>query len=406
MNKRQLRDTLFRQRTIQNVVFCILAAMLLAILGGRMGWSNMLTTMTATGYSLMANVVLSLLAVVVISGAWAALMQEFGIVYALEKTLGRVVGWVYGLPGKSLLGALLSFLSDTPVVAGLAADPEFVSPFRRYQLAGFIHFATSFGMGLVLVVFMMGIDYPKEYGMSLSQCACIGLLASFFASALTTRLQNWWLQRVDPSLANFVRPSKMPDKPSQDGGRIDAKKTESHIRKIKQSFFSRVLDSIIDGGKSGFALGLAIAPGIMVVSTIVFMVTFGAGADGYDGGAYQGVPLLPWAAGKVDFVFAWLFGLEHAELLSFPITALASVGASIGQLPQYVAQGMLDPNAACVLTAMGVAWSGFLPVYSSIMDSAGLRSQAGICMVVHFISGLLSGIAAHWLYIAYVFLVQ
>ena len=162
-----------------------------------------------------------------------------------------------------------------------------------------------------------------------------------------------------------------------------------------------MLDSIIDGGKSGFALGLAIAPGIMVVSTLVFMVTFGPGENGYDGGAYQGVPLLPWVAGKADFVFQWLFGFEHAELLSFPITALASVGASIGQLPQYVAQGLLDPNAACVLTAMGIAWSGFLPVYSSIIDAAGLRQYTGICIIIHLLSGLLAGIAAHWLFILY-----
>lgn len=399
MNKKKLRDIVLRRRTIQNVMFCILATILLGILGGRMGWSNMLSTMTSTGYSLMVNVVLSLLAVVVISGAWAALMQEFGIIYALEKTLGRVVGWIYGLPGKSLFGALLSFLSDTPVVAGLATDPKFVAPFRRYQVAGFIHMATSFGMGLVLMVFMMGIDYPEEYGVQLTTCATIGILASFAASAVTTRLQNWWLLKSDPSLANPML-QNMPEPTLEEVHERSA----SHIQKYKQSFFSRVLDSIIDGGKSGFSLGLAIAPSIMVVSTLVFMVTYGPGPDGYDGGAGQGVPLLPWVAGKADFIFKWLFGFEHAELLSFPITALASVGASIGQLPQYISAGLLDPNAACVLSAMGIAWSGFLTVYSSIMDSAGLRAQTGMCMAIHFLSGLLSGIAAHWLFYLYTLL--
>ena len=40
------------------------------------------------------------------------------------------------------------------------------------------------------------------------------------------------------------------------------------------------------------------------------MLTFGAGANGYDGSPYQGVELLPWLANKIDFLFAWLFGFK------------------------------------------------------------------------------------------------
>ena len=68
--------------------------------------------------------------------------------------------------------------------------------------------------------------------------------------------------------------------------------------------FTRILNSLLDGGKSGVEVGVAIIPGVLIISSLVMMLTFGAGADGtYDGSAYQGVELLPLLAGKINVVF-------------------------------------------------------------------------------------------------------
>lgn len=75
--------------------------------------------------------------------------------------------------------------------------------------------------------------------------------------------------------------------------------------------FIRLLNAMLDGGRSGVDVGIAIIPGVLIISTFVMMFTFGAGAEGaYDGSAYQGVELLPWLANKIGFVFDWLFGFQ------------------------------------------------------------------------------------------------
>ncbi len=43
----------------------------------------------------------------------------------------------------------------------------------------------------------------------------------------------------------------------------------------KGGVFLRFLNSILDGGKSGVSLGLAIIPGVLIISTFVMILTFG-----------------------------------------------------------------------------------------------------------------------------------
>ena len=144
------------------------------------------------------------------------------------------------------------------------------------------------------------------------------------------------------------------------------------IEEEKKGPFLRTLNAMLDGGKSGVEIGLSIIPGVLIISTIVMMVTFGASLDGtYTGSAYEGVPLLPWLAGKIDFVFKWLFGFVHPELIAFPITALGAVGAAIGLVPAFDASGLIDGNAIAVFTAMGMCWSGFLSTHTGMLDSLG-----------------------------------
>jgi len=163
-------------------------------------------------------------------------------------------------------------------------------------------------------------------------------------------------------------------------------------------FFLRGLNSILDGGKLGVDLGLAIIPGVLIISTFVMMLTFGPGADGYSGKAYEGIALLPHLAQKVNFIFDWLFGFKNPELIAFPITSLGAVGASLGLIPKFQNAGLIDGNAIAVFTAMGMCWSGFLSTHTAMLDSLGYRKLTDKALLSHTIGGLLAGISAHWIF--------
>ena len=153
------------------------------------------------------------------------------------------------------------------------------------------------------------------------------------------------------------------------------------------------------GGKNGVELGLQIIPGVLIITTIVILLTFGPGPEGYTGASSQGVPVLPWLAGKVHWLFEWLFGFSSMELIAFPMTALGAVGAALGLLPTFNAAGILDGNAVAVFTAIGMCWSGFLSTHAAMLDSLGYRKLIGKAIGAHTIGGLCAGIAAHWLYV-------
>ena len=123
----------------------------------------------------------------------------------------------------------------------------------------------------------------------------------------------------------------------------------------------RAMSSLIDGGKDGVQLGLAIIPGVLIICTIVMMLSNGAGEGGvYTGAAYEGVYFLPWLAGKIDFIITPLFGFTHMEALSVVATSLASAGASMSLVAGLLQGGLLGAKDIAVLTAICFCWSGFL----------------------------------------------
>ena len=147
-------------------------------------------------------------------------------------------------------------------------------------------------------------------------------------------------------------------------------------------------------------VGVAIIPGVLIISTFVMIFTFGANADGiYDGSAYQGVELLPWLANKIDFIFEWLFGFQDPHLVAFPITALGAVGAALSLVPNFVSHGWVDGNAIAVFTAIGMCWSGFLSTHTAMLDSLGYRELTSKAILSHTVGGLVAGVTAHWLYV-------
>ena len=63
----------------------------------------------------------------------------------------------------------------------------------------------------------------------------------------------------------------------------------------------RLMDAILEGGKTGVDMGLSIIPGVLIICTLVLMLTNSA-PGGYTGAAYEGVGFLPMLASKVDFI--------------------------------------------------------------------------------------------------------
>ena len=161
--------------------------------------------------------------------------------------------------------------------------------------------------------------------------------------------------------------------------------------------FTRILDAVLDGGKSGVEVGMSIIPGVLVISTLVMMLTFGpdTATGEYTGAAYQGTEFLPWLADKINFVFEWLFGFTDPHLVAFPITALGAVGAALSLIPNFVAQGWVDGNAIAVCTAIGMCWSGYLSTHTAMLDSLGYREFTPKAIGAHTIGGLCAGIVAH-----------
>lgn len=367
------------KRSIEAIIFLILFLGFFGFLAYKMSLPMMLNTFMQTAYHLLLETVFYIMAICVLMGAISKLMAEFGVVRLLENILKPFMKPLYNLPGVAALGAIMTFLSDNPAIITLSKDKNFSRYFKKYQLISLTNFGTAFGMGLVVLAFMTGLGYGKG--------ALVGIIGAIIGSIISTRLMQRFTLKAYPELDAPIS--------EEDGD-------EQQISfKSEGSVFMRFLNSILDGGKDGVGIGLAIIPGVLVISTLVMMMTFGPDPESgtYLGNAYEGVPIITWCAAKIDFIFKWLFGFTSPELISFPITALGAVGAALGLVPRFVSQGIIDSNAIAVFTAMGMCWSGYLSTHTAMLDSMGYRKLISKAIGAHTIGGLCAGIAAHWLFV-------
>ena len=365
------------KRRIEAGVFLIVFLGFFGFIGMRMGFPNMLNTLMQTSYSLLLETVFYIMAITVLSGALGNLLVEFGVVRLVEVILRPLMKPLYNLPGVAALGGIMTFLSDNPAIISLSKDTNFARYFKKYQLISLTNFGTAFGMGLVVIMFMMGKGYLNA--------ALVGLLGAIIGSIISTRLMQRFILKSRPDLDVEIS---------------EEKGDEQNISfKTEGGVFLRLLNAVLDGGKSGVEIGLAIIPGVLIISTLVMMLTFGMPEGGYSGGAYEGIALLPYLAGKIDFVFEWLFGFTNPELVAFPITALGAVGAALGLIPRFVQENIINGNAIAVFTAMGMCWSGYLSTHTAMLDSLGYRSITSKAILAHTIGGLVAGVTAHWLYV-------
>lgn len=364
------------------IIFLVIVVVVFGLLSSRMGMANMMNTIMRTAHDLLLNTVFYLMGITVLTGALSKLLAEFGVINLLEKLLRPLMKPLYNLPGVAALGGVMTFLSDNPAIIALSKDKNFASYFKKYQLVSLTNFGTAFGMGFVVIISMIG------YGQNYLSGALVGLCGALVGSIISTRLMQRFVLKAYPEM----------DAPVMTPKEVEQEEVFEEEKEQKEGIFLRTLNALLDGGKTGVELGMAIIPGVLIITTMVLLITNSAPVGGYDGGIGQGVPILPWLADKIHWVFEWLFGFNHMEFIAFPMTALGSVGAALGLVSSFAKEGILDGNAVAVCTAIGMCWSGYLSTHAAMLDSLGYRKLISKAILAHTFGGLAAGIFAHFLY--------
>ena len=369
--------------SLETYVFLGIFFLIFGLMAHKMGTPLMFKTMMATAHDLLLNTVFFIMAMAVIAGAISALLSEFGAIALINKIFAPLMRPLWGMPGASVTGAIATYLSDNPAIIPFAKDKRFVSFFKKYQVPALCNLGTAFGMGLIVTMFMMG------QGAGYIKAAIIGNIGAIIGSIVSVRLMLRQTKKYYSDEANdpVVETTNDDDSPEK-------------VRIIRDgNTFQRVLDTLLEGGKTGVEMGLAIIPGVLIVCTFVMMLTFKMPADGYTGAAYEGVGFLPWLGEKLTFILEPLFGFKSAEAIAFPITALGAVGGAISLVPEFLKSGLIGANDIAVFTAMGMCWSGYLSTHIGMMDALGVRKLSSKAIISHTIGGIVAGIIAHYLFL-------
>ncbi len=373
-----------QKKVLDKEVFVFLALFLtfFVYLGSVMGVTPMLNTLMNTAFTLLMETVFYILAIAVLAGAISALFSEFGVIALLNKLLSPVVAFLYGLPGASAVGIFTTYLSDNPAILTLADDNNFRRYFKKYQLPALTNIGTSFGMGLIITTFMLGL------GKNMGKAVLVGNLGAVIGSIISTRLMLRATAKIYGKEAEC-------DLTHGDEKIIDIK----HYRAVRsEGTARRLMDAMLEGGKTGVDMGLSVIPGVLIICTLVLMLTNGQPDGGYTGGAYEGVALLPWLGSKLSFIIQPLFGFKSPEAISVPITALGAAGAAIGIAERLVKESLANPHDIAVFTSMCMCWSGYLSTHVAMMDALKSSHLTGKAIACHTIGGLCAGIAANLLY--------
>ena len=369
--------------SLETFVFLAIFFLIFGLMARKMGTPLMFKTMMATAHDLLLNTVFFIMAMAVIAGAISALLSEFGAIALINKIFAPLMKPLWGMPGASVTGAVATYLSDNPAIIPFAKDKRFTSFFKKYQVPALCNLGTAFGMGLIVTMFMMG------QGEGFVKAAIIGNVGAILGSIISVRLMLIETRKYYGDEA---------DEPAIEMDEAD--ETSDKVRIIRDgNMFQRVLDTVLEGGKTGVEMGLAIIPGVLIVCTFVMMLTCKMPAGGHTGAAYEGVGFLPWLGEKLTFILEPLFGFHSAEAIAFPITALGAVGGAISLVPEFLKSGLIGANDIAVFTAMGMCWSGYLSTHIGMMDALGVRKLSSKAIVSHTIGGLAAGVIAHYLFL-------
>ncbi|MGL5694019.1 MAG: CD0519/CD1768 family membrane protein [Peptostreptococcaceae bacterium] len=375
-------------KSVSLETFIFLAVLLVGFgyIANIMGTGIMFKVIMNTAHDLLLNTVFLIMAMSVLAGALSALLSEFGVISLINKMCAMFMRPLYGLPGASVAGALATYLSDNPAIISFAKDKSFTRYFKKHEVPALCNLGTAFGMGLVLTTFM--ISQGKEYILP----AIVGNIAAIIGSIISVRI----MLRFTKKYYNYENKNiKIKD---------DSKDSIEYRYIRDGNTFQRILDAMLEGGKNGVEMGMAIIPGVLVVCTMVMLLTFGPSIDPntqaevYTGAAYEGIALLPIIGEKLSFILEPLFGFTSPEAIAFPITSLGAVGAAMSLVPQFISDGVITPNDIAVFTAMGMTWSGYLSTHVGMMDALNSRELTSKAIMAHTIGGICAGASAHFIY--------
>ncbi|WP_455256556.1 CD0519/CD1768 family membrane protein [Peptoniphilus asaccharolyticus] len=372
-------DKLFKKEIgLEAPIFLIIFFGLFVYMGQIMGGTNMIKTMMNTAFDLLINVCFYLMAVAVLAGGVSSIFSEFGVIALINKAVSVIMKPIYDLPGASSIGMLNCFMSDNPAILTLAHDDNFRKYFKKYQMPALTNLGTSFGMGLITVTSMMALPIDGAI-----KGALVGLLGAVVGSIVSVRL--------------MIRKTKKYYGTEE---MVECKNVEnlpSGKRSIREgSVGSRFIQSLLDGGKIGVDMGIAIIPGVCLICTIVILLTNGAGANGiYDGSANQGIGILPIIGEKLSFILTPLFGFSTPKAIAIPITALGSSGAAIGMVADMASKKIIGGNDIAVFTSICMCWSGYLSTHIAMMDALGTKEMTGNAILSHTVGGICAGVASH-----------
>lgn len=369
-----------KELTFESGVFLIGFLLLFGYIGSKMGAIPMIQTMMATAFELLMQVVFYILAIAVLAGALTGVFSEFGVIAWVNRLLSYLMRPLYDLPGASSLGILNCFLSDNPAILALAQDDNFRMYFKRYQLPALTNLGTAFGMGLITITTLMGLSVPQAV-----PAAFVGLAGAVLGSVVSVRLMLHFTKRV----YGVEAPCAL-----QGGQTIPV----GYRRVRGGGAGSRLIQSMLEGGKVGVDMGLCIIPGVLTICTLVVMLTNGPGPGGvYTGAANEGVALLPKIGEALQGILKPLFGFSAPEAIAVPITALGSTGAAIGLVQRLAGQGKVLANDIAVFAAICMCWSGYISTHIAMCDALHCKEMTGKAILSHTIGGLAAGILAHLL---------
>ena len=367
------------------VIFTVIVAAFFAALVTKMGVANLFSTMMKTAYDLLMSTSFYILAVAVIAGAMGRVASEFEFLKILDKIFSPMMKPLYGLPGASFLGATVSYISDNPAICPLMKDRKFSSYFRKHQVPCLTILGTTAGMGLIVTTFVIGQGFVKE--------AVVGNIAAFLGCAVGIRVM---MIKTKKALGtDFVNPEDFMDEADIE----NEKKAEENpaANEQKKSFAMRFLDAGVKGGQYGVELGISLIAAVLVICTFIMLLTKGV-ADpslGYQGLPYEGIGLIPWLGKLAAPVLKPLFGFSNPEAIAFPVTALGSVGASLGLIPEFIKSGIIVSRDVAVYTAIGITFAGFLCTHVAMMESFKSEKFVGLAINIQLLAGVTAGIIAN-----------
>lgn len=379
---------------VETFIFLAILIGAMVYMSSIMGVGSLFSTILNTAYDVLMSTVLYITAICVIMGALSALLTEFGVINLAQYVLNPIMKPVYNMPGASSVGIITCFLSDNPAILALAKEPGVLRYFKKYQTPALTNMGTAFGMGMIVITFMIGL------GTEFVPAALMGLGGAVAGSIISTRIMHILVKRYYTKQGTWEEMQEYEDVSHLEG---EGEGEGQEGQEEKKGLFSRVMDSMLEGGKLGWEIGFAITPGVVSICTVVMMLTFGPGEiDGvaaYTGAAYEGIELLPKLGDLLAPVTDILYGFKHGSNITVPITALGAVGAAIGLVPPMVEAGHAGPNEIAVFTAMGMTWSGYLSTHISMMDSLGRRELISSALISHTFGGLFAGVVAHYLFV-------